>query len=88
MLLIFRLLEQTDYHKADPTSYLTLAGIIDDSPVDSVSIENSHQQNDLSILLPCFKKTIVILGVLRIATRELEDVDEIVDQGMEAGINH
>ena len=77
-------LEQIDYQKADPESYLSIARVIDNSPVDSVSIENAQQQNELAALLPLFQKTIVILGVIRIATTQLETVDEIVAQGLKA----
>jgi len=51
--------------------------MIDASPVDAVSIEDAHCHNDLSKLLPLFKNTKVILGVIKIATVKVETVEEI-----------
>jgi len=73
-------LEQTDYLKSDKNSYHVLAPILDDSIIDSISIEDAHCKNDLETLLPMFKNKIVILGVVKISTVALETPKEIVDR--------
>ena len=77
-------LEETDYQKADKNSYIRIAKMLDESVVDSVSMEDAHRHNDLSQLLPLFTKTIVILGVVKIATVQLEDVEQIRQRIKEA----
>ncbi len=69
-------LDQTDYLKADPQSYFDLAGAVNDSAVDAVSIEDAHRHNDLS-LLDRFTKTTVILGVIAVAKSQVETVEEV-----------
>jgi len=69
-------LDQTDYHKADPGSYLALAEAMDAAPVDQVSIEDAHRHNDLS-LLDRFQQTTIIFGAVAIATSAVEPVDAI-----------
>lgn len=69
-------LDQEDYPKADQQSYVALADAIEDAPVDAVSIEDAHRHNDLK-LLERFRSTKVILGVVGIARRRIEPVEEI-----------
>jgi len=70
-------LDETDYVKADPEVYRRLAGAVEASAVDAVSIEDAHRHNDLS-LLQVFSRTTVILGVVEIASSRVETVEEIV----------
>ena len=70
-------LDETDYVKADPEVYRRLAGAVEASIVDAVSIEDAHRHNDLS-LLDAFSCTTVILGVVEVASSRVETVDEIV----------
>ena len=77
-------LDQSDYPKADPGTYLRLADALDAVPVDAVSIEDAHQNNDLSALLPRFAATTVILGVVTVARSRLETVEEVADRLAEA----
>ena len=70
-------LDDTDYVKADPEVYKRLAGAVEASFVDAVSIEDAHRHNDLS-LLETFACTTVILGVVEIASSRIETVEEIV----------
>merc|ERR1712032_366964 len=66
------------YLKADPLSYMMLAAKLDAaSYIDSVSIEDAHRPNDLAELLPQFKRTKVVLGTVKIASSEVESVEEI-----------
>ncbi|MDH3593568.1 MAG: cobalamin-independent methionine synthase II family protein [Rhodospirillales bacterium] len=69
-------LDRHDYPKADPQSYFRLADAVDRAVVDVVSIEDAHRPNDLA-LLERFAKTKVILGVVAIAKRRVESVEEI-----------
>lgn len=69
-------LDDEDYQKADPDSYLRLARSLDDSCVDQISIEDAHRHNDLE-LLEQFGKSTVIFGSVAIAASRIETVDEI-----------
>ncbi|MEM7196485.1 MAG: cobalamin-independent methionine synthase II family protein [Pseudomonadota bacterium] len=78
-------LDDEDYLKADPSSYFDLSIAVDDSSVDQVSMEDAHCMNDLS-LLERYKTTSVILGVVTVASSEVETVDQIrarLDQAMD-----
>ena len=75
-----RRLDDTDYPKADPAAYLTLAPALDDAPIDQLSIEDAHRPNDLATLLPHFANTKIILGVVAIASSRLESVGEIANR--------
>ena len=79
-------LDETDYVKADPEAYRRLAGAVEASIVDAVSIEDAHRHNDLS-LLDAFSRTTVILGVVEIASSRVETVDEIVVR-LRAALDH
>ena len=79
-------LDETDYLKADPEAYRRLAGAVEASTVDAVSIEDAHRHNDLS-LLEAFSRTTVILGVVEIASSRVETVDEITAR-LRAALDH
>ncbi len=79
-------LDNPDYPKADPHSYADLAGTIEDSSIDAVSLEDAHRHNDL-ILLEQFQKTSVILGVVAVAKSQVESVEEIRDR-LQAALAH
>merc|ERR1712137_867168 len=79
-------LDQEGYIKADKSSYFKLANALDESGIDSVSIEDAHQRNDLT-LLDKFKRIKVILGVVKIASSEVETVGEISDR-LEEALEH
>ena len=79
-------LDETDYVKADPEVYRRLAGAVEASIVDAVSIEDAHRHNDLS-LLDAFSRTTVILGVVEIASSRVETVDEIAAR-LRAALDH
>ncbi len=69
-------LGRDDYPKTDPDSYPRLAGAIEGSCIDAVSIEDAHRHNDLT-LLERFENTTVILGVVAVAKSRIEPVEEI-----------
>ncbi|MEE9287090.1 MAG: cobalamin-independent methionine synthase II family protein [Gammaproteobacteria bacterium] len=74
-----RELDDPDPLKADQNSYFKLAGALDEATVDTVSIEDAHRHNDLT-LLERFRNTRIILGVVAIAKTRIEAVDEIRDR--------
>jgi 5-methyltetrahydropteroyltriglutamate--homocysteine methyltransferase len=69
-------LDNENYPKADQNFYFSLADAIERSSINSVSLEDAHRYNDLS-LLERFKTTTVIFGVIAIAKTRVESVDEI-----------
>ena len=50
--------------------------MLDQSIINSISIEDAHRYNDLS-LLNKFKQSKLILGVIKIASSQIENIDEI-----------
>ncbi|UCE64868.1 MAG: cobalamin-independent methionine synthase II family protein [Nitrospirota bacterium] len=68
--------DNENYPKASPDSYFRLAAPLDEAEIDTVSIEDAHRPNDLS-LLERFNLTRVILGVIAIARSRVETVEEI-----------
>jgi len=70
-------LDNPDYPKADAQAYVELAGVVNASSVQQVSIEDAHRHNDLELLRQ-FTDTTVILGVVTVAKSRVEPVDEIV----------
>ncbi len=71
-----RLDPDEDYPKAPRESYVELATGLQDVQIDTVSIEDAHRPNDLT-LLERFTRTKVILGVIAIAKSRVEGVEEI-----------
>ena len=69
-------IDQDEYPKADPESYMTLARAVDESSIDVVSLEDAHRHNDLT-LLERFPNTRVIFGAIAIAKSRVEPVEEI-----------
>jgi len=79
-------LDDHTYHKADPQSYFQLAGALDRSSVDQVSIEDAHRHNDLT-LLERFPNTTVIFGAVAIAQSQVEPAEQIA-QRLGAALEH
>ena len=73
-------LDNPDYPKAPLDAYLELAEAIDAAPFHQISLEDAHRPNDLAELLPRFRTTTVILGVVAIAKSRVEPVAEIRDR--------
>ena len=69
-------LDAIDYPKAPLNSYIKISKQLDKSIIDTVSIEDAHRYNDLS-LLENFKKTNIIFGLIKIASSEEETFDQI-----------
>ena len=69
-------LDVVDYPKAPLDSYKKIAQSLDNSIIDSVSIEDAHRYNDLT-LLKDYKHTKIIFGLIKIASSKIETVEEI-----------
>ncbi len=81
-----RLDPDEDYPKAPRESYQDLATALQDVAIDTVSIEDAHRPNDLS-LLERFTRTRVILGVIAIAKSRVEEV-EAVREHLRQALDH
>ena len=69
-------LDAVNYPKAPLDSYKKIAKALDNSNIDSVSLEDAHRNNDLT-LLKDYNETKVILGVIKIASSKIETIEEI-----------
>ena len=69
-------LDAVNYPKAPLNSYHQIASLLDQSIIDTVSLEDAHRYNDLS-LLESFSKTKIIFGLIKIANSKKETVQEI-----------
>ena len=69
-------IDAVNYTKATLDSYKKIAKALDSSKIDSVSLEDAHRYNDLS-LLKNYKNTKIIFGVIKIASSKIETVEEI-----------
>ena len=69
-------LDAVDYPKAPLNSYHQIASKLDQSIINTVSLEDAHRYNDLS-LLENFTQTKIIFGLVKIASSEEETIDEI-----------
>jgi len=78
--------DQEDFQKADPTAYFQLADAIEESSITTISLEDAHRHNDLT-LLEHFKTTAVMLGVIAIASSRIETVEAITDR-LKAALQH
>ena len=76
-------LDAVDYPKAPLNSYHQIASKLDQSIINTVSLEDAHRYNDLS-LLENFTKTKIIFGLVKIASSEEETVDEIQSRVQDA----
>ena len=76
-------LDAVNYPKAPLDSYKKIAQSLDNSIIDSVSIEDAHRYNDLT-LLKDYKQTKVIFGLIKIASSKIETVEEIESRIQEA----
>lgn len=79
-------LDVVNYPKAPLKSYFEISKTLDNSIVDTVSIEDAHRHNDLK-LLELFKKTKVIIGLIKIASSKIETIDEI-DSRIKKALDH
>ena len=76
-------LDVVNYPKAPLNSYHEIAEILDNSIVDSISIEDAHRYNDLN-LLNKYKNKKIIFGVLKIASSKIDSEEDIYKRVKEA----
>ena len=69
-------LDAIDYPKAPLDSYSKISKALDESIIDTVSIEDAHRYNNLQFLKD-FNKTKVIFGLIKIASSQIETKEEI-----------
>ena len=79
-------IDSDDYPKAPLDSYNDIAINLEDSTVDTISIEDAHRHNDLK-LLEFFKTKKIIFGLIKIASSEIENIDEIRSRAFDC-LNH
>lgn len=79
-------LDDEEYAKADPQSYFDLAEAVDGTSVNQVSMEDAHCFNDLA-LLEKYQNTAIILGVVTVASSNVESVEQI-QQRLEDALSH
>ncbi len=72
-------LDVIDYPKAPLDSYRKVSEDLDNSIIDTVSIEDAHRYNDLNFLKN-FKNTKIIFGLIKIASSEIETKEEIISR--------
>ena len=70
-------LDAIDYPKAPLNSYSKISKELDNSILDTVSIEDAHRYNNLQFLKD-FKNTKIIFGLIKIASSEIETEEEII----------
>jgi len=76
-------LDAIDYPKAPLNSYEKISSLLDKSIIDTVSIEDAHRHNDIT-LLEKFSKTKIIFGLIKIASSIEETTEEIQARVQEA----
>ena len=76
-------LDAVDYPKAPLNSYHEIAEILDNSIIDSISIEDAHRYNNLN-LLNKYKNKKIIFGVLKIASSKIDSEEDIYNRVKEA----
>jgi len=69
-------LDDADYPKADPDSYIQIARAVD-GLVDQISIEDAHRHNP-ETLFALFQKSTLITGFVTVASSRIEPVEDIV----------
>ncbi len=70
-------LDAVNYPKAPLYSYKKISKQIDNSIIDTVSLEDAHRYND-NELFDSFKKTKLIIGLIKIASSQEETEEEII----------
>ena len=78
-------LDAVDYPKASPESYWKISEALNNSTIDEISLEDAHRNNNLDLLEKFSSKTI-ILGVVKIASSEIESeakINQRVQQALE-----
>jgi len=76
-------LEPVDYLKADNTNYSAVLKALDDAGINWATIEDAERRNDLSFMKN-LNKLGIQLGVVTIARKKIESVEEITSRARSA----
>jgi len=79
-------IDSINYPKAPISSYFDISKVLDDSLIDTISLEDAHRYNDLK-LLELYSKKKIILGLVKIASSKIESVEEI-DSRIKLSLNY
>ena len=79
-------LDAVDYPKAPLESYWEISEALNSSIIDEISLEDAHRNNNLDLLEKFGSKTI-ILGVVKIASSEIES-EEKIKQRVRQALEH
>ena len=79
-------LDAVDYPKAPLESYWEISEALNSSIIDEISLEDAHRNNNLDLLDKFGSKTI-ILGVVKIASSEIES-EEKIKQRVRQALEH
>ena len=79
-------LDAVDYPKAPLESYWEISEALNSSTIDEISLEDAHRNNNLDLLEKFGSKTI-ILGVVKIASSEMES-EEKINQRVRQALEH
>jgi len=79
-------LDDVDYPKAPLESYWKISEALNSSIIDEISLEDAHRNNNLDLLEKFGSKTI-ILGVVKIASSEIES-EEKIKQRVRQALEH
>jgi len=77
------ILDAVDYPKAPLESYWEISEALNNSTIDEISLEDAHRNNNLNLLEKFDSKTI-ILGVVKIASSEMESEEKIYQRVQQA----
>jgi len=80
------ILDAADYPKAPLESYWEISEALNSSTIDEISLEDAHRNNNLDLLEKFGSKTI-ILGVVKIASSEIES-EEKINQRVHQALEH
>ncbi len=72
-------LDAINYPKAPLDSYSKISKALDESIIDTISIEDAHRYNNLEFLKD-FNKTKIIFGLIKIASSRIETKEEITSR--------
>jgi len=79
-------LDAVDYPKAPLESYWEISEALNSSIIDEISLEDAHRNNNLDLLDKFASKTI-ILGVVKVASSEIES-EEKIKQRVRQALEH
>jgi 5-methyltetrahydropteroyltriglutamate--homocysteine methyltransferase len=77
-------LDHHDYEKASNDAYLRIVPPLARTRLSALSLEDAHRPNDFAALLPLLGDKVLVLGCIKIASSEIETVEQIESRLREA----